>query len=170
MRRRLSCAAPALLLLLGPAQAGEIGAQDVPSAGFFVRRVLLGAAVGVGLLLVLIGGATLETLEGYGAWGERLQLIPAGSGHGGLLFSFLTVCQLALLLLCGVNLLLGGEEALCQAFPALRRHRAAMALLLALCTPALAAMAVLGFDLALAAGVIAGVPAAAVLAMGGKRA
>ena len=165
----LSCAAPALLLLLPPAEAGELSGEDVPSTGFFVRRAVFGAAGGCLLLFVLIRSSTLETLAGYSSFGERLRLIPAGGGHGGFLFFFLTLCQLSLLLLSGVNLLLGGEEALVLSFPALKGHRAALMLLVALCALSLLMMTAYGFDAALAAGALSGIPALLALMMGGKQ-
>jgi len=165
----LSCAAPLLLLLLPPGEAGNIGVEDVPAAGFFVRYAVLGAAGGSLLLLILIHGTTIETLEGYASWGERLRLMPVGSGHSGLIFSFLTLCQTGLLLLSGVNLLLAGEEALCLSFPALKKARAALWLLVLLVALSLRAMTVYGFDAALVAASLCGIPAALTLVMRGKR-
>ncbi len=165
----VSCAAPVLMLLLPPREIEDIAQEDVPRAGFFILRAVLGAAVGCALLLVMIMSTTVETLASYAAWGERLRLIPASGGRGGLLFSFLTLCQLALLLLHAANMLLSSEDALSQAIPALSRRRLSLIVLLALCALALLAMTVYGFDAALAAGALCGIPALAALLMRGKR-
>lgn len=165
----LSCAAPVLLLLIPPNEAGKLCESDIPPAGFFVIRTVAGAAIGCALLLVVILSTTNETLSGYVSWGQRLRLIPANGGRGGLLFSFLTLCQLCLLLLCAANLLLSSEEALYMAFEKLKSGRIGLFLLLALCAVALIAMTVYGFDPALAAGALSILPAFAVLLMRGKK-
>lgn len=165
----LSCAAPALLLLLPPQEAGALAESDVPKAGFFVWRAVLGAAAGAGLLFVMTLGTTYETIAGYSSWGERLRLIPADGGRGGLLFSFLTLCQLTLLLLHAACMLLAAEHALMQAFPALARYKSGLLLLVALAGAALILLTVCGFDGVLAAGAFAGIPAALALVRRGKR-
>ena len=165
----LSCAAPVLLLLIPPAEAGELTDSDLPKAGFFVLRAVLGAAVGAGLLLTMTLSSTYETLAGYSSWGERLRLIPANGGRGGLLFSFITLCQLALFLLHAAIMLLSGEAALTQMFPKLKRGKAGLILLLALIGAALILLVFFGFDGAIAAGALAGIPALTAVLLKGKR-
>ena len=165
----LSCAAPVLLLLIPPGEAGELSESELPKAGFFVLRAVLGAAIGAGLLLTMTLSSSYETLAGYSSWGERLRLIPADGGRGGLLFSFLTLCQLALLLLHAAIMLLSGEAALTQMFPKLKHCKAGLLLLLLLIGAALTLLVFFGFDGAIAAGALAGIPALAALLLKGKR-
>ena len=166
----LCSTAPVLLLLLPPKEIPTLSADDLPGAGFFVLRVVAGAAVGCLFLLVMTLSSTYETLASYASWGERLRLIPASGGRGGLLFSFLTLCQTALLLLHAAILLLSCEQAFALAFPPLAQGRIGFILPFSLCALALLVMTFWGFDLALAAGIAAGILAGLTWIFRGKQA
>ena len=166
---RASGAAPVLLLLLPIKEAENITADDVPKTGFFVWRVAVGAAAGMLLLFAMTFSSTYETLDGYISWGERLRLLPSVGGRGGLLESFLTLCQLSLLLLHGAIMLLAGEQAAVLAFPALSLLRFSLFLLLIIAAAALVLTILFGYDAVLAAGALAAIPAAITLLWRGKQ-
>lgn len=143
-------ASPALLLLLPPPeleQAGEAALRcPLPGAGFFVRRVLLGALCGVGLLLCLCACATYESIAAMDTWGERLRLF--GAERPGLAQTLLTLGQMIAMLLLGASALCASAQA-ARAVPALRRYRLDLLLPTALIAAALGAMIVFGFQSAL---------------------
>ncbi len=164
----LSCAAPALLVLLPPDNAGELTEEDIPKAGFFIRRMLAGAALGALFLFAMTLGASHELLAGTHSWGQRLHPSMADGGRGGLLFPLMTVFQLGLLFVCAVNLLLGGAQALGDAFSPLKKGKRALLLLFVPVAGALFSMMLFGFDAALAGGALCGVFALPALLLRGK--
>ena len=166
----LCSAAPVLLLLLPPQEIPALSSDDLPGAGFFVLRAVAGATIGCLLLLMMPLSSTYETLAGYVSWGERLRLIPASGGRGGLLFSFLTLCQTALLLLHAAILLLSCEQALASPAPSLDQGRIGLLLPFFLCALALLAMTLWGLDFSIAAGIAAGIPAGFIWMFRGKKA
>lgn len=149
----LSAASPALMLLLPPPELAQIeGAEDgslVPGAGFFLRRVLLGAGFGAGLLFVLSVCGTYESIAAQQTWGERLRILCSGQPHEGIPQALLTVCQLSAIALLAVNMLCAGEQALVRAFPRLSRLRAGLLLLTALAALCLFALIAFGTGKAL---------------------
>lgn len=155
----LSAAAPALMLLLPPEHVKDFSPQDVPGTGFFLWRVLLGAALGIALLLALSLGSNYETIAASTTWGQRLRLSGANGAHGGLLFAALTLMQLALLLTQAINMLLCGAQALRIAFPkALAGWRAGALLALPIAL-SLVGFMLFGFDVLLAVAALCAVPA-----------
>lgn len=149
----LSAASPALMLLLPPPELAQIeGAEDgilVPGAGFFLRRVLLGAGFGCLLLFALSVCGTYESIAAQQTWGERLRIICSGQPHEGIPQALLTVCQLSAIALLAVNMLCAGEQALVRAFPRLSSLRAGLLMMTALCALCLFALIVFGLDRAL---------------------
>ncbi len=166
----VSCAAPALLLLVPPKEADQFAQSDLPGSGFFALYAAAGAAGGCALLLLMTAASSYETLQGYSTWGQRLRLIPASGGRGGLLFSFLTLCQIVLVFLYAANMLLSCEQAVAGAFPKLKTARLALFLPLLLSALALFAMTAFGFDAALIAAAASGAAAWVILCMKGKKA
>ena len=93
---------------------------DVPDAGFFIRRLLAGAAAGAALLFVQILGGTYEEIMRSSAWGEHLVLISSGRPHEGILQTGLTLAQMLAILFLAVNMLLSAHQALGCAFVRLK--------------------------------------------------
>ena len=165
----LSCAAPALLLLVPPKEADQFSPCDLPGSGFFALRAAFGAMGGCALLFLMTAASSYETLQSYSAWGQRLRLIPAGGGRGGLLFPFLTLCQIILAFVYAANMLFSCEQAIAGAFPRLKTMRLCLILPFFLCALALFAMTVFGFDAALIACAAAGGAAWVILCMKGRK-
>jgi len=118
----LSAAAmlPAALAVLGLALpppvleqlSDEAYGQSVPRAGFFIWRLLAGAAVAVLLLMALSLCSTYEGIAGLRSWGERMIILSYGAPREGVLGTLLTLLQVTALALCAVNALLAAVRAL----------------------------------------------------------
>lgn len=143
---------PALMLLYPPPEIEASGVQDwrmdVPDAGFFIRRLMTGAAAGAALLLMLILGGTYEGAVQSGAWGERLMLIGGRRPREGIAQTGLTLAQMLAILFLAVNMLLGAQQALGCAFARLRGF-AGLALCMIALLLAVSALFFPGFEAAL---------------------
>ena len=162
----LAGAAPALLLALPPSEVAGID-EDVriaatPGAGFFLWRVLVGAAMGTVLLLALTLGGTYERIAAETSWGQRMQL-PRTSGAQTVLLLLIT----SGLLLTAAQTMLAGAQALRVALPC--AGRGALPLVLALCAGLLTALVYAGLDWALRIAPLLSVPAALVALPGLSR-
>lgn len=159
----LGASAPALLLMLPPPELREAGeaarACPVPGAGFFVVRVLAGAAVGVLLLFAASVCTTYEAIEASGEWGVRLHIVADTQAHEGVTQTLLTVLELTATELLAAATLSAAEQAIVRALPAAGRHRAGLAALVLLLAAALSAMTVNGFVWALYAAPLLFAPA-----------
>lgn len=149
----LTAAAPVLMLLLPPPELEEVdGAlrkELIPSTGFFLHRVLPGAAFGCLLLFVLSVCSTYESIAAQKTWGERLRILSSGQPHEGISQALLSVCQLLALLLLAVSQLCAAEQALVRVLPRLSCLRTGLLILSALLALCLLALIVFGFDKAL---------------------
>ena len=109
-------AAPALMLMLPPpeiAKAGEAAARcPVPRAGFFVLRVLAGAAAGMFLLFLTCSAATYESIAESGEWSARLRMAAGNQAHEGVWQMLLVTAKLLAMLLLAVNMVCAGQQAL----------------------------------------------------------
>ena len=150
------------MLLLPPPELEEIDgaarADFIPDAGFFLRRVLAGAAFGCLLLFALCACSTYESIAAQHTWGQRLRILR--QPHEGIPQALLSVCQLFTLLLLCVNMLCAAEQALLRAWPNLARLRMGLLALCLLLALRLLALIVSGFDKALFAAPWLALPAA----------
>ena len=169
----LSAAAPVLMLLLPPPELEEIdGAlrkEFIPGTGFFLSRVLPGAAFGCLLLFVLSVCSTYESIAAQKTWGERLRILSSGQPHEGIGQALLAVCQMLALLLLAVSQLCAAEQALVRVLPRLARLRTGLLLLTALLALCLLALIVFGFDKALFAAAWLALPSALCLLLPGRK-
>jgi len=158
----LGAVSPALMLLLPPedlAQGGE-AAQTcaAPEAGFFVRRVLVGASIGVVFLFAACVCTTYESIAESAAWGMRLRIVASDQPHEGIPQTLLVVLQMAATLLLAVNMLSSAEQALAGATQRSRRMRSGLLLLTLLLFAALLLLLAFGFEIALFAAPLLVVP------------
>ena len=111
----LPAALPALMIALPPQEMEDVPFDTrrdaVPSAGFFVRRVMFGALCGTLLLGALSLCGTYEGMASRRGWGERLLLPGAGAPGGGVARMLLVLLLAIGLFLCAVNLLLAAFHA-----------------------------------------------------------
>ena len=118
----LGAAFPVLALLYPPKELlrhDRDGNDSLPDTGFFVWRVLLGAAAGTALLFALVSGSTYERIAAGNSWGERLKIISSSRPRAGIAQMGLTMAQMMAMLLLAVNMLLCARRALGYAFAAL---------------------------------------------------
>ena len=139
-----AAASPLLMLLLPPpelARAGEAAQRcPVPKTGFFLARVLTGAAAGVLLLLAASVCTTYEAISDSSEWGARLRIVFSGQMHGSIPETLITLCQVIAIALLAICMLTSAEQALLRALPRARKGRtglAALVLILFLCLAAL---------------------------------
>ncbi|MBP3655991.1 MAG: hypothetical protein J6K32_04760 [Clostridia bacterium] len=158
----LSCAAPALMLLL-PLTSSRVSDAPTPPIMLFAGRAAAGAALGTALLLLYALPGGYEAMRARSVWGERLTFPLSGGAQQPLIRMLMLLLQLFALQLGAVSLLCAAEDALCLALPALRKHRAG----LLLCAAALAALMLLlthaGYTAALIAAPLIALPAALTL-------
>ena len=86
-------------------------ARSVPRAGFFIRRLLAGAAVAVLLLTALSLCSTYEGIAGLRSWGERMIILSYGAPREGIPGTLLTLLQILTFALSAVNALLAAVRA-----------------------------------------------------------
>ena len=167
----LAGASPALLIALPPpelAQAEEtLRLRATPGAGFFLWRMLLGAAVGALLLAALTLGGTYERIAQETAWGQRMLPAHAGGSRAGVWQTALLLLLCAGLTLAAAQLMTAGAQALRVALPF--AGRGALAAVLALCAGLLTALVYAGLDWALRIAPLLSVPAALVALPGLSR-
>lgn len=149
----LGAASPALLLLLPPPEiekAGDAARRcPVPKTGFFLRRVLTGAGIGVLLLFAASVCVTYESIAENSEWGARLRVIAGYQPREGIRQMTLTVLEVIAMMLLAASMLAAGERALahgCRRMAGFRKALLLLSLLLAVCMAALIAF---GFELAL---------------------
>ena len=149
----LPAALPVLMLLLPPPELETIGdaqgIEYIPDAGFFLRRILPGAAFGCALLFALSFCSTYESIAAQHTWGQRLRILSSGQPREGVAQALLSVCQMLALLLLAANMLCAAEQALLRAQPKLAHMRAGLLLPAALLAPCLLALIFFGMDKAL---------------------
>lgn len=149
----LGAASPALLLLLPPPELEEEGELarrcPVPETGFFLKRVLAGAAAGILLLFVACVCVTYESIAENGEWGARLRVIAGYQPREGVRQMLLTVLQAMAMVLSAASLLSSAEQALVRAFGRAARMHAGLLVLLLLLSACFAALVAFGFDTAL---------------------
>ncbi len=159
----LGAASPAVMLLLPPldiARGGEAAnACPAPKTGFFVRRVLAGAAIGVLFLFAACVCTTYESIAESAAWGMRLRIVASDQPHEGIPQTLLVVLQMLAILLLGANMLSSAEQALVYAFPKGKSMRSGLLILTALLLAALLLLLAFGFDIVLYAAPLLAVPA-----------
>lgn len=158
----LGAASPALMLLLPPpdiARGGEAAkACPAPETGFFVRRVLAGATVGVLFLFAACVCTTYESIAESAVWGMRLRIVASDQPHEGIPQTLLIVLQMMAILLLGANMLSSAELALAYVFPKGQSMRSGLLILTALLLAALLVLLAFGFDIALYAAPLLAIP------------
>lgn len=159
----LAGAVPALLIALPPPELAQVDEamrlRATPGVGFFLWRVLLGAAVGSLLLAALSMGGTYERIAQETAWGQRMLPAHAGGSRAGVAQTALLLLLCAGLLLTASQLMLAGAQALRGALP--RLGRGALPAVLALCAGLLTALVYAGLDLCVRFMPLLALPAAA---------
>ena len=124
------------MLTLPPPELAQRRAQDdsacVPPTRFFLVRVLAGAGLGAALLFLTCACTTYEVIAKSGEWSARLSMTAGGARHEGVRQMLLMTAKLMAMLLLAANMLCAAEQALVLAFPALRRRRAGLAILVLL--------------------------------------
>lgn len=106
----LPAALPALMLALPPAELDDL-TQGVPKAGFFIRRLFVGAGTAILLLALLSLCNTYEGIAGQQSWGERMIILSSGAPREGIAGTLLTLLQAVSLALCAINTLLCAVQA-----------------------------------------------------------
>lgn len=129
-------AAPALMLMLPPQMTKDEPPANIPSARFFLVRVLCGALGGALLLFLTSACTTYESIAQSMTWGARLRMAAGNQPHEGVLQMFLTLFKLMAMLLLAANMLCAARHALGLAFPRLKSGPAGTML----CTALLAAL------------------------------
>lgn len=154
----IAAAAPALLIALPPPELKDVPQREraTPGAWFFVWRVMLGAALGVGLLMVLSLCSTYEGLAAQQTWGRRMLIFCQREPHEGLGETILTLLQALSLLLCAIHGLLGAAQAWQAVWP--RLGRGALGGCLLVCALLLTALVVAGVDIARRVAPLLGAP------------
>ena len=154
----IAAAAPALLIALPPPELKDVPQREraTPGAWFFVWRVMLGAALGVGLLMVLSLCSTYEGLAAQQTWGRRMLIFCQREPHEGLGETILTLLQALSLLLCAIHGLLGAAQAWQAVWP--RLGRGALGGCLLVCALLLTALVVAGVGIARRVAPLLGVP------------
>lgn len=161
------------LLLLQPWDAQTDTADKavqayLPSAGFLIRRVLAGAAVGEALLLLLAHGGT-HLPAGSDILGRRLLLAGAGRQHAGVAGTALTMMESAAILLLCAYMLQGAERMICRAFKGMDTFGMGLVISAALFSFLLGILLFAGNRLALAAVPVLSAACLAVIAAGLRR-
>lgn len=164
-------AAPALMLMLPPPEFAKVGEAaercPLPPAGFFVWRVLSGAAAGALLLFLTCACTTYESIAESSEWSARLRMAAGNQAHEGVLQMLLITAKLFALQLLAVNMICAGEQALALACPSLGRASLPAALLLP--AAGLASCVLLGDAPVLFAAPAIAVPAALSALLAGRR-
>lgn len=149
----LGAASPALLLLLPPPEMEELHDQalrcPVPETAFFLRRVLVGAGIGIALLFAAGVCVTYESIAENAQWGDRLRVIAGDQPREGVRQMLLTLLQTLAMALAAAAELSCAEQALVRAFGRMRDMRAGLLALSALAAACLVGLVVFGFDVAL---------------------
>ena len=134
-------AVPSLMLMLPPPELAEIRAQpSVPSAGFFLMRVIPGALIGILLLFLTSTCSTYESIARSSEWGARLRMAAGNQPHEGVLPMILILTKLTAMVLLAANMVCAAQQALGMAIPALKRKElfvAGILLAAALAIPAI---------------------------------
>lgn len=162
------CAAAPALLPLACAQDEDREPELVPSARFFVLRVLAGGAAGAALLLSLTLCNTYDALLLQDTWGERMLVACMHEPRMGVLQMALVLTQtLALTLACAALLCAAGRSAAravqTDGDGMARRAKAAMGVCLAACLAAVVAMNAASFHRSAYAAPLAALPALPVM-------
>ena len=110
----LPAALPALQLCLYPVELEGMNAE-IPKAGFFARRLLLGAGAASALLFLLSLCSPYTVIAGKHSFGERMIVLSSGVPREGVIGTLTTLLQAAALALCAVNALLFAAEAAVRA-------------------------------------------------------
>ena len=169
----LGASSPALMLLLPPPELEQKKAEEslasVPKIGFFVRRVLAGAAAGVLILLCACICTTYEAIEESMEWGMRLRIVASDQPHEGIPQVLLILLQMTAILLLCANMLSAAEQAFIYVMKKTGRSYIGLMLLSLLMILLLWLVTAYGFDLVLFAAPFLFVPALLILAMCRKK-
>jgi len=167
----LGASSPALMLLLPPPEIAQMDKDgpSIPKTGFFVRRVLTGAAAGALILLCACVCTTYEAISESVEWGARLRIVASDQPHEGLPQTLLIALQMTAAILLCANMLSAAEQALVRAMRRRGRSRAALSVLSLLMLALLLLLIACGFDIALFAAPLLSVPALLVLMLLKKR-
>jgi len=168
----LGASSPALMLLLPPPEIVEEEACCLPElkSGFFVRRVLAGAAAGCLLLFCACVCTTYEAISESVEWGARLRIVASDQPHEGIPQTLLVVLQMAAVFLLSVNMLCAAGQAIGCAMKKTGRSRVVPAIFCLLMLGMLLLLIDCGFDIALAIAPLLIVPAGIVLLSRKRRA
>jgi len=169
----LGSASPALMLLLPPPDIVQHGAAAVqcpaPKAGFFVRRVLIGAGAGALFLLAACVCTTYESIRESVVWGARLRIAASDQPHEGIPQTLLVLLQMTAVFLLASSMVCAAEQAIGAVYPKAKRMRVGLAALGLLLFLVLLLLIARGFEWALFLAPLLAVPALLVPVMRGKR-
>lgn len=169
----LGASSPALMLLLPPPEIARMGETQplppAPKAGFFVRRVLAGAAAGTFILLCACVCTTYESIAESTEWGARLRIVASDQPHEGIPQTLLTMLQMIAIILLCVCMLSSAEQALGYAMKKKGRTHAGLTALSLLMLILLLLLTAGGFDIALFTAPLLFFPALIVLMMCRKK-
>jgi len=167
----LGAASPALMLLLPPPEITQMDKESppVPKAGFFVRRVLAGAAAGTLILLCACVCTTYEAIGESVEWGSRLRIVASDQPHEGVPQTLLILLQMIAVILLSANMLCAAEQALAHAMNKAERSYAGLAALSLLLFVLLLLLLACGFHIALFAAPLLTAPSLLVLLLCRKR-
>lgn len=163
----LPASSPALMLLLPSPETAQTDdeAIAVPKTGFFVRRVAVGAAAGVLILLFACVCTTYEAISESVEWGARLRIVASDQPHEGIPQTLLTLLQMTAVILLSAGMLTSAEQALSCLFRQKGRFRITLLTLSLLMLALLLLLIACGFNIALFAAPILLVPMLLVLLM-----
>lgn len=149
----LGASSPALMLFLPPPELSDMNEeafrQSIPKTGFFVRRMLSGAAVGILILFCACVCTTYEAIGESVEWGARLRIVASDQPHEGIPQTILSLLQMTTIILLGVNVLSSADQALCLAMKKTRPSRTVSFALSLLLFVLLLLLIACGFEIAL---------------------
>lgn len=163
----LSASTPALMLLLPPPEIVQIHQEGLktpaPKTGFFVWRVLAGAAAGTLVLFCACVCSTYESIAESMQWGARLRIVASDQPHEGIPQTLLTMLQATAIFLLCTNMLSAAEQALAGTTNKSSKSYTGLAALSLVLLALLLLLIACGFDIALFAAPLMIVPALLVL-------
>ena len=169
----LGASSPILMLFLPPPEIVQMNESSlhlsVPKTGFFVRRVLTGAAAGALILFCACVCTTYESIAESAEWGSRLRIVASDQPHEGLPQTLLIALQMTAILLLGASMLSAAAQALACAMKKDVHSRTALAMLSLLMLGLLLLLISCGFDIALFAAPLLLIPMLLVLLLSKKR-
>ena len=169
----LGASSPVLMLLLPPPEIVQAGSNtphlSAPKTGFFIRRVLTGAAAGTLILFCACVCTTYEAIGESMEWGTRLRIVASDQPHEGLPQTLLTLLQIAAVMLLSSNMLASAEQALSFALHKKGRFPSVLSILSLLMLALLLLLIACGFHIALFAAPLLIVPALLVLLLCGRK-